>query len=45
MDKILLKKILENKNKKKSFCLISQADAAETSLVNNEDIEKHKFSK
>ena len=45
MDKILLKKILENKNKKKSFCLISQADVAETSLVNNEDIEKHKFSK
>ena len=25
--------------------MISQADAAETSLVNNEDIEKHKFSK
>ena len=45
MDKTLLKKILENKNKKKSFCLISQADVAETSLVNNEDIEKHKFSK
>ena len=25
--------------------MISQADVAETSLVNNEDIEKHKFSK
>ena len=45
MDKDLLKKILENKNKKKSFCLISRADAAETSLVKNKDIEKHKFSK
>ena len=45
MDKDLLKKILENKNKKKSFCLISRADTSETSLVKNKDIEKHKFSK
>ena len=44
MDKDLLKKSWKIRIKK-SFCLISRADAAETSLVKNKDIEKHKFSK
>ena len=44
MDKALLEKIIENKNKKKSFCLVSQADVNETILVKNKDIGKHQFS-
>ena len=40
MDKALLEKIIENKNKKKSFCLVSQADVNETILVKNKDIDK-----
>ena len=44
MDKALLEKIIENKNKKKSFCLVSQADVNETVLVKNKEIDKHKFS-